>query len=130
MGVILFDGVCNFCNGTINWILQHDKKNEFRFATLQSTYGKQVVERFKLTSDYLDTVILIENEKVYLRSQAILRIIKRIGGIYSILGIFSIVPAPILNFFYNIVAKYRYRWFGKRESCMVPDASIKQKFIE
>ena len=130
MNVILFDGVCNFCNGTINWILQHDKKNEFRFATLQSTYGKQVVERFKLTSDYLDTVILIENEKVYLRSQAILRIIKRIGGIYSILGIFSIVPAPILNFFYNIVAKYRYRWFGKRESCMVPDASIKQKFIE
>ena len=130
MGVILFDGVCNFCNGTINWILQHDKKNEFRFATLQSTYGKQVVERFKLTSDYLDTVILIENEKVYLRSQAILRIIKRIGGIYSILGIFSIVPAPILNFFYNIVAKYRYRWFGKKDSCMVPDVSLKEKFID
>jgi predicted DCC family thiol-disulfide oxidoreductase YuxK len=130
MNVILFDGVCNFCNGTVNWIIRSDKKNKFMFATLQSAYGKQIIERYQLHSHYLDTVILIENEAVFLRSQAILSILKHLGGIYSVFRIFSIVPAPILNFFYNIVAKYRYTWFGKRESCMVPDATLKQKFIE
>ena len=130
MKVILFDGVCNFCNSTINWIVAQDKRNQFRFATLQSTYGKQIIERYNLHNSYLDTVVLVETEKVYLRSRAILRILNQLGGIYRVAYIFMLIPSPILDFFYNIVAKYRYRWFGKRDTCRVPDASLIEKFIE
>jgi predicted DCC family thiol-disulfide oxidoreductase YuxK len=130
MNVILFDGVCNWCNGTVNWIIDHDKKNQFKFATLQSGFGRQQVEKYGLHNQYLDTVVLIENEQVYLRSTAILRILKRMGGIYSLAYIFVIIPAPILDFFYNIVARYRYTWFCKRDNCRVPDKGLEDKFIE
>jgi predicted DCC family thiol-disulfide oxidoreductase YuxK len=130
MQVILFDGVCNLCNAAVNWIIDHDKQNRFRFASLQSNYGRQITEQYHLTDDYLDTIVLLDNDQVLLRAQAVLRILKYLGGIYGLLYIFNVLPSPILNFFYNIVAKYRYRWFGKRESCRVPDADIKQKFIE
>jgi predicted DCC family thiol-disulfide oxidoreductase YuxK len=130
MEVILFDGVCNLCNGAVNWAIRHDKENRFKFASLQSDYGKQAINRFHLTADYLNTIVLLDNDRVYLRAEAVLKILKHLGGIYSLAYIFNVIPSPILNFFYNIVAKYRYRWFGKNDSCMVPDASIKQKFIE
>lgn len=130
MRVILFDGVCNLCNGTVNFIIKHDEQNRFKFATLQSAYGKQVSEKFKLNTDYLNTVILLDNDRVYVRAEAVLRIMKHLGGFYSLVYIFNVLPSFLLNFFYNIVAQYRYRWFGKRGTCMVPDASLKEKFIE
>ncbi len=130
MNVILFDGVCNLCNGAVNWVIKRDKKNIFKFASLQSVYGLQVIKNYNLSNQYLNTIVLVESDKVYLRSVAVLRILKRLGGIYSAACIFMIIPPPILNFFYNIVAKYRYRWFGKKDSCMVPDASLKEKFID
>jgi predicted DCC family thiol-disulfide oxidoreductase YuxK len=130
MNIILFDGVCNLCNSTVNFIIDHDKNNRFKFASLQSAYGQSVIKRFNLTNQYLDTLVLLEGEKVYLRAVAVLRILKHLGGVYRLAYIFIIIPSPILNFFYNIVAKYRYRWFGKRDTCRVPDESLKQKFIE
>ena len=130
MYVILFDGVCNLCNGAVNWLIKRDKKNIFKFASLQSAYGKQVIEQNKLTNQYLNTIVLVENNKVYLRSIAVLRVLKHLGGVYKLAYIFIVLPVPVLNFFYNIVAKYRYRWFGKTDSCRVPDASLKEKFIE
>ncbi len=130
MTVILFDGVCNLCNGTVDWLLRHDKQNRFKFASLQSAYGKQVIAKFGLNGDYLNTLVLLEDDKVYLRAPAVLRILKHLGGFYSVAYIFNALPSPILNFFYNIVAKYRYRWFGKRDTCRVPDAKEKSKFIE
>jgi predicted DCC family thiol-disulfide oxidoreductase YuxK len=130
MEVILFDGVCNLCNGAVNWVIKHDKQNRFKFASLQSDYGRQVINRFQLNSGYLNTIVLLDNDRVYLRAEAVLRILKHLEGIYSVAYIFNVLPSPILSFFYNIVAKYRYRWFGKKDSCMVPDVSVKQKFIE
>jgi predicted DCC family thiol-disulfide oxidoreductase YuxK len=130
MNVILFDGVCNWCNGTVNWIIAHDKKNNFKFSPLQSSYARQKVAHLGLGHQYLDTIILLENEKVYLRSAAVLRIFREMGGIYKLAYIFILIPAPILDFFYNIVAKYRYTWFGKRDSCRVPEAGLKDKFID
>lgn len=130
MEVILFDGVCNLCNNTVNWIISHDKKNRFKFASLQSDYGRHVIEQFNITAHYPDTIVLLDNDKVYLRSVAVLRILKDLGGFYNLVHIFIIIPSPVLDFFYNIVAKYRYSWFGKRTVCRVPEASLKQKFIE
>ncbi len=130
MEVILFDGVCNLCNGAVNWVIKRDTQNKFKFSSLQSEYGKQLINRFQLSSDYLNTIVLLDNDQVYLRSEAVLRILRHLGGIYSIAYIFNVIPSPILNFFYNIVAKYRYRWFGKKDKCMVPDVSVQQKFIE
>ena len=130
MYVVLFDGVCNLCNGTVNFIMDRDSKGQFKFSSLQSPYGQQIIKQFNLTGDYLNTVVLVEEQEVYLRSKAVLRIFKHLGGICKLLYIFIIVPASILDFFYNIVAKYRYAWFGKRESCRMPDEETKNKFIE
>ena len=99
MTVILFDGVCNLCNGTVDWLLRHDKQNRFKFASLQSAYGKQVIAKFGLNGDYLNTLVLLEDDKVYLRAPAVLRILKHLGGFYSVAYIFNALPSPILNFF-------------------------------
>jgi len=130
MQVILFDGVCNLCNGAVNWVMAHDKDSQFKFSSLQSAYGRQIVEQYNLGGDYLNTIVLLDNEKVYLRAEAVLRILKHLGGFYRLLYIFNDLPSPILNFFYNIVAKYRYRWFGKRDTCRLPTELEKSKFIE
>jgi predicted DCC family thiol-disulfide oxidoreductase YuxK len=127
--VILFDGVCNLCNASVNWIIDRDKKNLFKFASLQSEYGQALINKMNLKSDYMDTVVLQEGEKVYLRSAAALRILKHIGGIYSLAYAFIIVPAFIRDFFYNMVAKNRYKWFGKQDACRIPTPELKAKFL-
>jgi len=129
MTVVLFDGVCNLCNGSVNWLIDHDTKNQFQFASLQSDYGKKVVAQFNLKGDYLDTVLLLQDDQVYMRSEAVLRICKKLGGGYSLLYGFVIVPAFIRDFFYNIVARNRYRWFGKQDACRIPTPELKAKFL-
>ena len=129
MSVVLFDGVCNLCNSSVNWLIDHDKKNQFQFASLQSDYGKKVVAQFNLKGDYLDTVLLLEDGKVYMRSEAVLRIGKKLGGGYSLLYGFVIIPAFVRDFFYNIVARNRYRWFGKQDACRMPTPEMKAKFL-
>lgn len=129
MTVVLFDGVCNLCNGSVNWLIDHDTKNQFQFASLQSDYGKKVVAQFDLKGDYLDTVLLLEDDQVYMRSEAILRIGKKLGGGYSLLYGFVIVPSFIRDFFYNIVARNRYGWFGKQDTCRIPTPELKAKFL-
>ena len=130
MKVILFDGICNLCNGAVNWVIDHDKRNKFKFASLQSDYGKLIIDKSGLKNDYLNTIVLVDEDRIYLRATAVLRVLKEIGGFYSLLYIFNVIPSPILNFFYNIVAKYRYRWFGKRDTCRMPDDLNKGQFIE
>jgi predicted DCC family thiol-disulfide oxidoreductase YuxK len=124
MKVILFDGVCNLCNSAVNWIIDHDKKNLFHFSSLQSTYGKEIVARSGIQGDYLNTIILADGEKLYFRSTAVLKILKDLGGINALAYIFIIVPPFIRNFFYNIVARNRYRWFGKRAECRLPSIKV------
>lgn len=129
MLVVLFDGVCNLCNSSVNWIIDHDKEGKFKFASLQSVYGQNVVKQFNLSGEYMDTVLLLDGDKLYKRSDAVLRIAKHIGGIYSLAYVFVIIPAFIRNFFYNFVARNRYRWFGKQDACRIPNPELKAKFL-
>lgn len=128
-GIVLFDGVCNFCNSSVNFIIRKDNKDHFRFLPLQSEKGKSIVTRFKLDPENLQTVILLENGKIYTRSTAALRVVKRLRGGWKLMYAFVIVPPVVRDFFYNIIAKNRYRWWGKREACMVPTPRVKKKFL-
>lgn len=129
MYVVLFDGVCNLCNSSVNWIIDHDKRNEFRFASLQSEYGQQVINKFNLHGEYLNTVILVDGDTLYTRSAAVLKIAGIIGGVWGLLAVFLIVPAFIRDIVYNFIARNRYRWFGKKESCRIPTPELKSKFL-
>ena len=128
--VILFDGVCNLCNASVQFIIKRDKKQIFRFAALQSQFGQKVVDSFNLSDKKIDSVILLENNSVKIKSDAALRIAKQLGGIYSLLYVFIILPKFIRNSVYDFIARNRYSWFGKQESCMIPTPELKRLFIE
>ena len=128
--VILFDGVCNLCNASVQFIIKRDKKQIFRFAALQSQFGQKVVDSFNLSDKKIDSVILLENNSVKIKSEAALRIAKQLGGIYSLLYVFIILPKFFRNSVYDFIARNRYSWFGKNESCMIPTPELKRLFIE
>ena len=125
--IILFDGVCNFCNSSINFIIEHDKKGYFKFAPLQSEIGKIFIDKFSLND--LDSVILVEDDKAYTHSTAALKIAKNLDGIWSWGYIFRIIPRPIRDFFYKLFAANRYRLFGKKDVCMMPTPEIRARFL-
>lgn len=125
--VVLFDGVCNFCDSSVNFIIEHDKKGVFKFAPLQTEIGKNYIDKFGLNE--IDSVILVEDEKVYTHSTAALRIAKRLDGIWSWAYAFIIVPRPIRDFFYKLFAANRYRLFGKKDACMLPTPEVRARFL-
>lgn len=125
--ILLFDGECNFCNSSINFVLKHEKKPELFFSSLQSETGKKILNHFGIKN--VESVVLIEENKIYLQSTAALKIAKYLKGAYPLLYGFMIVPPFIRNSIYNYVAKNRYKWFGKRDTCMIPDENLKQRFI-
>ena len=127
--IILFDGVCNLCNSSVNFIIDHDKKNDFRFASLQSEAGQDLLKKFHLNVKDFDSIILIENGKHYQRSSAVLKIVKKFPGLWKLLYLFIIVPKPLRDFVYDNIADNRYKWFGKKESCRVPTPELKEKFL-
>jgi predicted DCC family thiol-disulfide oxidoreductase YuxK len=127
--VVLFDGVCNFCNRSVNWIIRRDKGGYFRFASLQSDAGAALQERHGLDPSALDTLVLIEGGRVYVKSTAALRILRRIRSPWRALSFVTAVPRPVRDFAYDWFARRRYRWFGKREECMVPPASVRERFL-
>lgn len=127
--IILFDGVCNFCNSSINFVIENDKRNLFKFAPLQSEIGQQLLAEHNIDSVETDSVILIENGKAYTHSTAALQIAKNLGGIWSLGYIFIILPKSIRDFFYKLFAKNRYRLFGKKDACMMPTPEIRAKFL-
>lgn len=127
-GVILFDGICNLCNASVQFIIKRDKGDYFRFAALQSETGKAIANKYDV-SDNASSVILIENEKKYIESTAALRIAKKLSGFWPLLYLFIIIPPPIRNELYRMIAKNRYRWFGKMEVCMTPSPEQTHKFI-
>lgn len=127
--ILLFDGVCNLCNGAVQFVIKYDSKNTLRFAALQSETGQQILEHFNLPKEDIFSVILVENEKVYVRSSAALRMYKNMGGIMSLMYFFIIVPRPIRDVVYNFIAKNRYKWFGEKESCMIPTPELKARFV-
>lgn len=127
--ILLFDGVCNLCNGAVQFVIKYDSKNNLRFAALQSEVGHQILDHFDLPQEDIFSVILVENEKVYLRSSAALRMYKNMGGIWSLMYFFIIVPRPIRDAVYNFIAKNRYKWFGQKDSCMIPTPELKSRFL-
>lgn len=127
--VILFDGVCNFCNGAVNFTIKRDKKNLIRFAALQSEAGKKLVKEYGLPAEDMRSFLLIENGKVYNRSGAALRVCRYLKGLWPLCFGLVIVPPFIRNGIYDWIAKNRYKWFGEREECMIPSAAVKAKFL-
>ena len=127
--LLLFDGVCNLCNSSIQYILKKDTKNQFKFASLQSDAAKQILLQFDKDNSDLDSIILIYNNRVFSKSTAALKVAEILGGFLSLTLIFWIVPKPLRDWAYDHVAKNRYKWYGKRESCMVPTSELKSRFI-
>lgn len=128
--VILFDGVCNLCNCFVQLIIKRDKKKQFQFASLQSEYGKSFLAHHKLPDIVPETVILYNKGKVYTESDASIRVVGSLAGLWKVLYIFIVIPKFIRNLVYRLIAKNRYKLFGKREQCMVPSGDIKDRFLD
>lgn len=127
--IILFDGDCNFCDASVQFILERDNKEVFHFASLQSEAGQELLKKYNVPED-VDSMILIENGKVYYKSAAALRICLHLKGAWKLFYAFIIVPSPIRNLVYDFVARNRYKWFGKKgDSCMLPPVSVRQRFL-
>ena len=129
--IVLFDGVCNLCNNSINYVIDKDKNDVFRFVSLQSDLGKTIKKHIGYTKEDLDTVILyIPKEAYYLKSTAAIKIINEFGGIWKLMNIFSLIPSPLRDLVYNYIAKNRYKWYGKEDACRIPTPELKAKFLE
>ena len=127
--VLLFDGVCNLCSTSVQWVLQRDKAGVFRFAALQSETGRQLLQRFGLDSAAFDTVVLVDGERVFTRSDAALEVLRRLGRPWSWLAILRWLPHSFRNVVYNWVARNRYRWFGRQRECWLPRLEWKDRFL-
>ena len=127
--IVLFDGVCNLCNASIQFIIARDRQGRFKFASLQSPSGKTLLSRFQLDPQKLYSVILVLHEKVYDRSRAALEIARRLDGLWPLMYVFIIVPPFLRNFIYDWISRNRYRWFGVRQECMMPTPDMKARFL-
>lgn len=127
-GIILFDGECNFCEKSVQFIIKRDPNGYFKFASLQSEIGKKLRKKYNVP-EHIDSLLLIEQDKWYDKSSAALRIGKNLKGFYKISFVFLIIPKPIRDFFYDILAKNRYKWFGKTNHCVIPSQKIRNRFL-
>ena len=136
--VVLFDGVCNFCDASVNFVIEHDRGGYFKFAPLQSETGKTLAAEHGITSATvehdsdatpIDSLILIEDGRAYTHSSGVLRIARRLPAPWSWLYAFIVVPKPIRDFLYRLFAKYRYRFFGRKDECMIPTPDVRARFL-
>jgi predicted DCC family thiol-disulfide oxidoreductase YuxK len=139
--VVLFDGVCNFCDASVNFIIEHDPKGYFKFAPLQSDEGRRLANQYGFESETaesndpasdlipIDSVILVEDGKAYTHSTAALKILKRLGMPWSLMYAFMVVPKPIRDWAYKLFARYRYRLFGRKDQCMLPSPEVRARFL-
>ncbi|PKL78374.1 MAG: hypothetical protein CVV27_03400 [Candidatus Melainabacteria bacterium HGW-Melainabacteria-1] len=127
--ILLFDGVCNVCNGAVNFIIDHDPDGYFKFASLQSEAGQDLLKRFKLPTADFNTMVLIEHNSYHIKSDAALRIARRLKGPLSLAYIGVIVPRFVRDKIYDLIASNRYQWFGKRDQCRLPTPAIRARFL-
>ena len=128
--LVLFDGICNLCNSAVLTIIKHDKKNVFLFAALDSDTGKKVTQHLNIDVNKIDSIILYEPNVSYeIKSTAALKIAQDFGGIWWLTRVFFVIPESIRNYVYDFIAKKRYKWFGKKDQCMLPNTELKAKFI-
>lgn len=127
--VVLFDGVCNLCNASVTFVIDRDAAGYFRFAPLQSDEGRRLLADHAHGEPDLNSVMLIEDGRLYTRSAAALRVAHRLKGLWSWLYVFIVVPAPLRDAVYDFVARHRYRWFGKQDACRVPTPELRARFL-
>lgn len=128
--IILFDGVCNYCNSMVNFIIRQDKQKRFVFAPLQSATGQHLLLKHHLPPNELNSFVLIDRQKAWLRSSASLQVFKNLPWYWKWTQIFWIIPPFLRNAVYNLIARNRYKWFGKKESCMIPTPDLKARFLQ
>jgi len=128
--IVLFDGVCNLCSGFVQFLLPRDPDGKFRFASLQSDVGTALLAEHGLEDHGLDSVVLIDGDDVYVKSAAVLQIASMLGGIYAIARPFQYLPRRLRDWGYDVVAANRYRLFGKKEQCMLPDGDVRSRFLD
>lgn len=129
--IVLFDGVCNFCNASVRFIIERDKKDSFRFASLQSDLGQKLTKERNIDTSKVDSIILIDpGNAYYIKSTAALEICKDLNGLYPVLSLFLFLPEGLRNFIYDFVARHRYQWFGKSETCPMPSEKEQSKFLD
>ena len=127
--IVLFDGVCNLCNGFVNFVIERDPKNKFLFASLQSSKAKSLLANAKSVPNGLETIVLIKGDRIFLRSTAALKIARELSGLWPIFYVFLFVPTFIRDFFYKLIANNRYRIFGKQDECRIPTPELSGRFI-
>jgi predicted DCC family thiol-disulfide oxidoreductase YuxK len=128
--VLLFDGECNLCNHAVQFVIARDPKAYYRFAALQSVVGQHLLEQYQLPISQFDTIIMIQNNQVYTKSTAALRIVRKLYRLWPFLYIFIMIPKLIRDPLYDWIARNRIKWFGRRDSCMMPTLEIKMRFLE
>jgi predicted DCC family thiol-disulfide oxidoreductase YuxK len=127
--ILLFDGVCNLCNSAINFVIRNDKKDIFRFTALQEEPGKSLLKKYQIDPKNTDSIVLIENGKAFVKSTAALRVSKHLNGALPLLYGLIIIPVFIRNAVYDFIAKNRYKWYGKKDSCIIPTPELKSRFL-
>jgi predicted DCC family thiol-disulfide oxidoreductase YuxK len=128
--ILLFDGVCNLCNGAVQFVIKRDKNARLKFASLQSEAGQKLLQEFHLPADEFESFVFIDGDKAYTKSTAALQVAKNLGSFWKTFYAFIIIPKPIRDFAYSLIAKNRYKMFGKRESCMIPTPELKSRFLQ
>ena len=128
--VVLFDGVCNLCNHSVQFIIRRDKKDQFRFAPLQGKTGQAILAKHGLSADSLNSFVLSEGDNIYTHSTGALLMMKRLGFPWSIFYVYILIPRFIRDGVYRWIARNRYRWFGRQESCMIPTPALRKKFVD
>ena len=127
--IILFDGVCNLCNGAVNFVIKRDPRNVFKFTPLQEKQGILLLKKHAIDAQNLDSIVLIENGNVYIKSSAALRIARKMSNLWPLFFVLLIIPRFIRDGVYDFIAKNRYKWFGKKEQCMIPTPGLREKFL-
>lgn len=129
--IILFDGVCNLCNRFVQWVINRDRHDTFRFAPIQGKIGERLMRDHKIDPEKMDSIILVQPFRgVATKSTAVLKIGRAFGGVYRLLILLQVIPPFLRNIIYDWVARNRYKWYGKRDKCMVPTPELKSKFLE
>ena len=127
--IILFDGVCNLCNGAVNFVIKRDPGNVFKFTPLQEKQGVLLLKKHAIDAQKLDSIVLVENKKVYTKSSAALRIARKMSNLWPLFFVLLIIPRFIRDGVYDFIAKNRYKWFGKKKQCMIPTPGLREKFL-
>jgi predicted DCC family thiol-disulfide oxidoreductase YuxK len=128
--IVLYDGVCGLCDRSVQLILRNDRRGRFRFAALQSESGRALLEKFGLSPEALDSVVLVQGGRAWRKSRAALRVARRMDAPWPLLWPLIVIPSPVADFFYDLLARNRYRIFGKLDACMIPPPEVRARFLE